>query len=64
MTLRLELRADGTVGDVQMARSSGHDVLDTTTQETAKTWKPVLAPQEGAPVTRWAEINLTFKLDT
>jgi len=47
----------------EVARSSGHDVLDTAAQEAAKTWKHILAPQEGAPVIRWAEINLTFKLD-
>ena len=63
VTLRLELRADGTVGDVQVAHSSGHDVLDTAAQEAVKTWKHMPAPQEGVPVTRWAEINLTFKLD-
>jgi TonB family protein len=63
VTLHLELRADGTVGDVQVARSSGHAVLDTTAQATAKTWKHTPVPQEGGAVTRWVEINLTFKLD-
>ena len=63
VTLHLELRADGTVGDVQVARSSGHKVLDTAAQETAKTWKHASVAQEGGPVRRWAEINLTFKLD-
>ena len=63
VTLHLELRADGTVGDVQVARSSGHAVLDTAAQETAKTWKHTPVTQEGEPVTRWAEIHLTFKLD-
>ncbi len=63
VTLRLELLADGTVGDVQVGRSSGHDVLDTAAQEAAKTWKHLPATQEGAPVTRWAEMSLTFKLD-
>jgi TonB family protein len=63
VTLRLELLADGTVGDVQVGRSSGHDVLDTAAQEAAKTWKHVPATQAGAPVTRWAEMSLTFKLD-
>jgi periplasmic protein TonB len=63
VTLHLELRADGTVGDVQVARSSGHEVLDTAAQETAKTWKHASVTQEGEPVARWAEINLTFKLD-
>jgi TonB family protein len=63
VTLHLELRADGTVGDVQVARSSGHAVLDTAAQETAKTWKHAPVTQEGEPVTRWAEIHLTFTLD-
>jgi len=63
VTLHLELRADGTVGDVQVARSSGHAILDTAAQETAKTWKHTpVSPEEGQ-ATRWAEINLTFKLD-
>jgi TonB family protein len=47
VTLHLELRADGTVGDVQVARSSGHEVLDTAAQETAKTWKHTPAPPGG-----------------
>jgi periplasmic protein TonB len=63
VTLRLELRADGTVGDVQVERSSGHDVLDTAAQEAAKTWKHMPPTQEGVPMTRWAEMSLTFTLD-
>jgi protein TonB len=62
VTLHLELRADDTVGDVQVARSSGHEILDTAAQETAKTWKHTPVPRRGA-ATRWTEINLTFKLD-
>src|SRR5215470_7435622 len=57
VTLRLELLADGTVGDVQVGRSSGHDVLDTAAQEAAKTWKHMPPTQEGTPVTRWAEMT-------
>jgi TonB family protein len=63
VTLHLELRADGTVGDVQVAHSSGHEILDTAAQEAAKTWKHAPETQEGGPGSRWAEINLTFKLD-
>jgi TonB family protein len=63
VTLRLELLPDGTVGEVQVVRSSGHNVLDTAAQETAKIWKHEPATQEGAPVARWAELNLTFHLD-
>ena len=63
VTLHLELRADGTVGEVQVARSSGHEILDMAAQETAKTWKHAPVIQDGGAVTRWAEINLTFTLD-
>jgi TonB family protein len=63
VTLRLELLADGTVGEVQVARSSGHVVLDTAAQEAAKTWKHVPVTHEGTPVTSWAEMHLTFTLD-
>lgn len=63
VTLRLELLADGTVGEVQVARSSGHTVLDSAAQEAARTWKHTPPLQDGTPVTRWAEVHLTFKLD-
>jgi TonB family protein len=63
VTLHLELRADGTVGEVQVARSSGHEILDTAAQEAAKTWKHVPVAKEGGPGPRWAEVNLTFTLD-
>ena len=63
VTLRLELLADGTVGEVQVARSSGYTALDTAAQEAAKTWKHEPATENGTPVARWAELHLTFKLD-
>jgi len=63
VTLRLKLLADGTVGEVQVARSSGHTVLDTAAQAAAKTWKHEPATQDGTPVTRWAEMDLPFHLD-
>jgi protein TonB len=37
VSLRLELLADGTVGEVQVAHSSGYTALDTAAQEAAKT---------------------------
>ena len=63
VTLRLEFLADGTVGAVQVARSSGHTVLDTAAQEATKTWQHEPATREGTPVTRWAEMHLTCKLE-
>ena len=43
VTLRLEWLACGTVGKVQMVKSSGHSLLDTTAQEVVKTWTHVPA---------------------
>lgn len=63
VTLRLELLPDGSVGTVQVGRSSGHAVLDTAAQEAAKAWRHEPVPQDGTPVTRWAEMHLNFKLD-
>ena len=62
VTLRLELLANGTVGEVQVARSSGYAALDTAAQEAAKTWKHEPPTQDSTPVTHWAEMHLTFKL--
>ncbi|MBM3223874.1 MAG: tetratricopeptide repeat protein [Candidatus Tectomicrobia bacterium] len=62
VTLRLELRTDGTIGEVQVARSSGHDILDTAAQEAARTWQHTPASADDPTNVRWAEISLTFKL--
>jgi len=35
----------------------------TTAQETARTWTHVPETADGTPVTRWAEMHLTFQLD-
>lgn len=63
VALRLELRPDGTVGEVQVAQSSGHAALDNAAQDAAKTWKHVPATQDGSAVARWVETQLTFTLD-
>ena len=63
VTLRLELVADGTIGAVQITKSSGHPLLDTAAETAAKTWTHVPATQDGVAVTRWVDITLTFTLD-
>jgi len=63
VTLQLELLADGKVGEVKVATSSGHDVLDTAAGEAVKTWMHTPTMQHGQAVTRWAQVTLTFTLD-
>jgi TonB family protein len=64
VTLRLEMLADGTIGEVQIVRSSGHPILDAAAQEAAKSWTHLPAMQEGVPVTGWADVTLSFALDS
>jgi TonB family protein len=63
VTLRLELLANGTVGEVEVAQSSGHAVLDTAAQEAAKTWTHKPAQHNDVPVTRWVSLTVNFTLD-
>jgi TonB family protein len=62
VTLRLEMLSDGTIGEVQILRSSGHPLLDAAAQEAAKGWTHLPAMQDGVQVTRWADVTLTFSL--
>jgi TonB family protein len=63
VTLRLEMLADGTVGAVEVARSSGYPLLDTTAQQAATTWRHKPAMHNGQPVTRWVSLQVHFALD-
>jgi TonB family protein len=46
-----------------VAKSSGHDVLDTAAREAAQTWTHTPTVQHGQAAARWAEVTLTFALD-
>ena len=63
VTLHLELLADGTVGEVEVAQSSGYAALDTAAQEAAKTWTHKPAQHNKVPVTRWMRLTVHFTLD-
>ena len=60
VTLMLELRADGTVGEVKISKSSGATILDTAATDAVKQWTHVPATRQGTPVTQWATQEVTF----
>jgi len=62
-TLRFELLADGTIGQVEIARSSGYPVLDTAAQAAIKQWTHKPVTREGVSVTRWTSLQVNFTLD-
>jgi len=59
--LRMEVTADGTVGDVKIRKSSGHDVLDQAAIATAKGWR--FAPQRDGRFSIAAVVDVPVRFD-
>ncbi len=64
VSLRFEMLADGTIGVIEVAQSSGHAILDTAAQNALKQWRHQPTPsQQGQPETTWATLDFNFTLD-
>jgi protein TonB len=63
VTLHIELLANGTVGTVEVAASSGYPSLDAAAQEAVQRWTHTPARRHGTPVTSWTKLNFTFTLN-
>jgi TonB family protein len=61
--LDIELRADGSVGDIKVVQSSGYLLLDEAALDKVKTWQHIPVKRNGVPVTRRARQSFEFKLD-
>jgi protein TonB len=55
--------ADGTIGDIKVAKSSGHPLLDAAAQKAVKQWRHVPEKRHGVAVTRWANLPVRFQLE-
>lgn len=60
--LRVLVRADGTAGDVQVAVSSGHPMLDEAAKSAVRTWRFNPATRNGKPIDKAFQVPITFKL--
>lgn len=60
--LKVQVSASGTVLDVQLAKSSGHEVLDEAAQQAVASWQFSPAMDDGVPVTSWVEVPVRFEL--
>lgn len=58
--LRLQVRGDGSVGEVQVRTSSGSMRLDQAAADAVRRWKFKPATQGGKPVDSWAVVPITF----
>lgn len=62
--LSLYILADGRVGEVKVARSSGHPKLDESALREAKKWRFVPGTSDGRPMAMWKQLPVTFRLNT
>jgi protein TonB len=61
VVLRLEVRADGTVGEVNIQQSAGHDLLDQAAMHAAKGWN--FAPQMDGAFAMPAVVDVPVRFD-
>ncbi|MDP2903370.1 MAG: energy transducer TonB [Methylovulum sp.] len=62
-TVILEIRvfANGSAGDIKIARSSGHEILDDSAVEQVKSWHFIPAHKGEKTVDDWVRVPITFK---
>ena len=60
--LRVEVLPHGHVGQIEVKRSSGHEILDQSALSTVKKWKFIPARKEGVAIPAWVNIPIKFEL--
>lgn len=60
--LRVEVLSNGRVGEIEVRRSSGHEVLDRSAIAAVKQWRFVPAKKGETQVSVWVNIPVTFQL--
>lgn len=60
--LKVLVSKDGFTLKVQVAQSSGSDILDNTAAETVKTWRFVPARRGDTPIDEWVQVPIAFHL--
>jgi protein TonB len=60
--LRVQVLEDGSVGTVELSKTSGNDELDESALSTVKKWRFTAAVQGGSSVVQYVRVPITFKL--
>ena len=61
--LLILVKADGTVGDIQLKSSSGYPRLDQAAKQAVKRWQIQPALKAGNPIDFWYELPVKFRLN-
>ena len=64
VVLRVRVLSTGRVETVQVAKSSGHKLLDDQAQETVRNWLFRPSKRGVTPIDGWATVPIEFKIDT
>jgi protein TonB len=63
VTLRVEVLASGQVGQIEIRRSSGHEILDRSALASVKQWQFVPAKKGKESIPLWVNIPITFRIE-
>lgn len=63
VVLSLHILADGRVGEVKLAQSSGFQKLDESAMREAKRWRFIPGTSDGSPLAMWKQVPITFRLN-
>jgi len=60
--LKVEVLSNGLVGQIEVKRSSGHEILDQSALSTVRKWKFIPANKGGVAIPAWVNIPVRFEL--
>ena len=60
--LKVEVLSNGLVGQIEVKRSSGHEILDQSALLTVRKWKFIPANKGGVAIPAWVNIPVRFEL--
>jgi protein TonB len=60
--LKVEVLSNGRVGEVELKKSSGHEILDQSALDTIKKWRFIPAKKGGVAIPSWVTIPFKFQL--
>lgn len=63
VVLRVQVKADGSAGQVEIKKSSGFPLLDESAKRAVQSWRFNPATVDGKPVTEWYEQAIPFRLE-
>jgi protein TonB len=62
VVLRVEVLSNGRVGQIEVRKSSGHELLDRSALTTVKQWRFIPARKGDTAIPLWVNVPIKFQL--